>query len=506
MRRLDGSVIQTPYRAALIGPSIRVAVFIVALLGPGILPVARAQTVQEAGDANAPATTWTLRNWTRVESWRFFEPPLGGGDHEYAYPANRLQVGVRRSAARYVFTAALQHVQFAGLPKGAVGPGPLGLGAVYFAHAGRSDSHQLYLRYLNVQLKNLFPGVNVQVGRMPYSSGGETTSLSPKIEAVKQQRVSARLVGEFEWSLYQRGYDGVRVDTAKGPWNAAFVAFHPTQGGFEDAAGLMMNDVTVLGGAVTRRAGAPPGGAELQVFAFRYSDNRDVAARPDNSGRGARVVDVGITTLGATLLTASEPRDGRQWDTLLWVAGQTGSWYEQTHRAASIAAEVGHQWSASRWRPWLRGGVLWASGDGNPADDRHGTFFQMLPTVRRYAQSAIYSQMNQTDLFAQALLRPTASLALRADVHRVSLVSSRDHWYFGSGATQSRGTLFGFSTRPSNGRTGLGTIAEVSGDYALSRHWAVNAYLGVARGGQVVRPAFTGNTMTFAYVENVIQF
>jgi len=482
------------------------AAIVATVLSLAAPPTATAQTEPGAGAPDTPATVWNLRNWTRVEWWRFFEPPAGGGDHEYAYPANRLQAGVRRDAARYGLTAALQYVQFAGLPAGAVGPGPLGLGAVYFAHAGRSDSHQVYLRYLHAELKNLFGGVSVQVGRMPYSSGAETASPNPKIEAVKQQRVAARLVGEFEWSLYQRGYDGVRVGAARGRWSASGVAFHPTQGGFEDAAGLMMKDVTVLGGTLTRRAGTPLGGAELQLFALRYNDHRNVTARPDNSGRAATGIDVGISTFGATLLTASEPQDGRQFDGLVWLAAQTGSWYAQTHRAATVAAEVGHQWSTARWRPWLRGGVLWASGDGNPADERHGTFFQMLPTVRRYAQSALYSQMNQTDVFAQALLRPTASLAVRVDLHRVGLASARDRWYFGSGATQSRGTQFGFATRPSNGSKNLATIAEASGDYAVSRHWSVNAYLGVARGGPVVRRVFARPTMTFGYIENVLQF
>jgi hypothetical protein len=454
----------------------------------------------------APQTTWFLRNWTRVEAWRFFEPPTGGGDHEYAYPVNRLQAGVRRDTPRYALTAALQYVQFGNLPVNAAGPGPLGLGAVYFGHAGRSDSHQVYLRYLHLQLKELLPGVTLHAGRMPYSSGNEDGSGHPKLEAVKAQRVGARLVGEFDWSIYQRGYDGVRVDAARRAWRATASVFSPTQGGFEDAAGVMMPDVRVLAGSVTIRPPALGNAAELQAFALRYGDDRRVAARPDNSGRAASAVDVGINTFGATLVAASPARGGRQWDGLVWVVGQTGSWYEQSHRAVSVAVEGGHQWSGAPWQPWLRAGVLRASGDDDPADDRHGTFFQMLPTVRRYALTALYSQMNSRDVFVQALARPVPALGLRADLRRVGLATAQDRWYFGSGATQARGTLFGFSTRPSNGRTDLATITELSADYAISRHWSINAFLGVARGGEVVRRAFAGRTMTFGYVENVLQF
>ena len=448
-----------------------------------------------AGQATAapppvPAVTvWSARNWTRTEVWRFFEPPAGGGNNDYVYAANRFQGGLRHTAPRYEVTAALQYVQFAGLPSDAIGPGPLGAGAVYFAHAGHSDSRQVYLRYLNLRLKDVVvPGLMIQAGRMAYASGSETVSGDPKIEAVKRQRVDARLIGEFEWSLFQRAYDGVRADLAKSGWGLTAVAVHPTQGGFEDAAGLMMKDVAVLGSTVGLRPGVVVPHVELQGFAFRYLDHRRVTARADNTGRAAEAVDVAVNSFGATFVGASPNRDGGQWDAMLWLVGQSGSWYGQPHRGFSMAAEGGYQWTEAPWSLWLRGGFLRASGDDDPADDRHDTFFQMLPTVRRYAQTAGYSQMNNTDVFAQALLRPSPALSLRVDVRRVGLASARDMWYSGSGATQSRGNLFGFSTRPSNGATHLANIAEASADYTVSRRWSVNGYVGVAKGGQQLEP------------------
>jgi hypothetical protein len=91
-------------------------------------------------------------------------------------------------------------------------------------------------------------------------------------------------------------------------------------------------------------------------------------------------------------------------------------------------------------------------------------------------------------------------------VHRVGLASANDHWYFGSGATQKRGTTFGFGTRPSRGGADLGIVTEASADYTLTPHWSINAFFGVIRGGEVVRRSFRGQTMTFGYLENVIQF
>ena len=481
----------------------RLFVLVVALLE---CAATRGLGAQAAAPSPPAATIWALRDWTRVEMWRFFEPPPGGGNNDYAFVANRLFGSVQRTAPAYDLTAALQYVQFGGLPSDAVGPGPLGTGAVYYAHAGRSDSHQVYLRYANVRFKRLVPRTTIQVGRMPYASGGEIASGNPKLDAVKLQHVAARLIGEFGWSIYQRAYDGVRVDSTRSRWSATGFAFHPTQGGFEDAAGLMMPGVTVLGGAVTTRSASSSPSVQYQGFVYRYRDTRRVTQRPDNTGRSAAAANVGINTFGAAIVAAPPSRDGGQWDGLVWTAVQTGSWYDQAQRAASIALEAGHQWTRTRWQPWMRGGYLYASGDGKPSDDRHGTFFEMLPTVRQYAQSALYSQMNNTDLFAQLLARPRANMNVRLDWHRVGLATSSDGWYYGSGATQEHGTIFGFATRPSFGATHLATIGEGSVDYAIVPHWSVNGYLAVARAGGVVTPAFAGHTLRFAYLENVLQF
>ena len=461
---------------------------------------------QTAAAPASPQTTWTVRDWTRVEMWRFFEPPRGGGNDEYAFTANRLFGSVQHTARAYDLTAALQYVHFGGLPADAVGPGPLGTGAVYYAHAGRKDSHQIYLRYGNVRLKRLLPATSIQVGRMPYSSGGEASSGNPKIEALKVQRIAARLIGEFEWSIYQRAYDGVRIDTSRSRWTGTTFAFHPTQGGFEDAAGLMMPGVTVLGAAATVKTATSSPSVQYQAFAYRYRDTRKVTQRPDNTARVVQAIDVGVNTFGGSIIVAPPPTHGRQWDGLVWIAAQTGAWYELRHRAASVTAEAGHQWVTTPWQPWVRGGYFYASGDHDSSDNRHGTFFEMLPTVRRYAQTALYSQMNNTDLFAQLLAKPRPNVNVRIDWHRVGLASSRDGWYFGSGATQQHGSIFGFATRPSFGATHLATIGEGSVDYAIAPHWSVNGYLAVGRGGGVVTGAFAGRRLAFGYVENVLQF
>jgi hypothetical protein len=340
---------------------------------------------------------------------------------------------------------------------------------------------------------------------MGYTSGAEAVSGVPKIEAVKRLRLDSRLVGEFEWSLYQRTFDGVRVDWARGPATITASAFHPTQGGFEDAAGVSIDDLAIVSGVASFRPGTPLPGAEWQVFSHYYGDTRTVAARPDNTGRSAGSADVHITTIGTSVVGAYNTRAG-QIDALGWFAGQRGSWFEQSHRAWSLGFEGGHHWMNAPWQPWARAGVLYASGDADAGDARHGTFYQMLPTVRRFSMTTAYSQMNLNDRFVQALLKPHARLSVRADVHWLSLAQATDGWYYGSGATQEEGRILGFALRPSGGHTGLGTSLETSADYTVSKHFSINGFFGRIRGGDVVRRSFVGDGLGFGYVETVVRF
>ncbi|MBP7778239.1 MAG: alginate export family protein [Acidobacteria bacterium] len=472
------------------------------------VPRASAQTGTPSTPVPPPLPTWRLSaiNTARAESWRYFEPRPGGGDPDYAYLGDRLRVDVRGHWAKVDLTLAVQHVGFIGLPEGAAGPGPLGLGPLYFDQGGRrSNSSQVYLRFANLRFPAVVNGVDLQVGRMGYTSGAEAPSGVPKIETVKRQRLDARIVGEFEWSIYQRVFDGVRVDVTQPKWRATGVALMPTQGGFARQANTTMRDVVVAGATLSSRPAAGPGRhTQVQGFGWQYRDRRSVTQRPDNSGRQAPAgVAIDVTTAGAVVLGAY-PAGAGEADLFAWGVAQTGDWYGDDHRAFALALEGGYQWTAAPWRPWLRAGLFHASGDRDPADDSHGTFFPMLPTVRRFSQTTAYSTMNLRDLFAQVQARPRAALGLRLDLRRIDLASAADLWYAGSGATLARGTTFGYAGRRSNGSTRLGTAIEASADYAVAPRLSVNGFLGHLRGGPVVTGTFGGRDLWFAYLESVV--
>ena len=461
-----------------------------------------------AQPASAPASplTFVVRDTTRVEMWSFFTPAPGGADPDYAHVGNRLFFGVEGRRPHVDFTVGLQYVQFGGLPTNAIGPGPLGAGGAYFQHAGRSDSRQLYVRAINATFKQVLPGLNVQVGRIGYTSGAEAVSGVPKIEAVKRQRLDSRLVGEFEWSLYQRAFDGVRLDWRRAPTRLTVSAFHPTQGGFEDAAGVSIDDLAIVNGVATFEPGHPFRGAEWQVFSHYYADTRAVTARPDNTGRAAARADVHVTTIGTSLVGAYATRVG-QVDALGWFAGQGGSWYEQAHRAWSLGLEGGNQWTRAPWQPWLRAGLLCRVGRRR--------------RERREARDVLPDAAHGATLFddhrlqpdePQRPFRPGAAQTASPPRHqgRCALALARAGCgrlvQYGSGATQEEGRIFGFALRPSGGHTGLGTSVEASADYTVNTHFSVNGFFGHISGGDVVRQSFVEDELAFGYLETVVRF
>ena len=480
-------------------------------LGIWSLVVILTAIVLSASTADAQQTRsyrFYLDNWTRVSGWDYFDPGPSGGDPTYSYIANRLRLGFLWQNEKIEVHVAAQGVQFGGLPDTASGPGPLGLGAVYRGHGGGPNPGGLYVRYLYTHLKDIGnSGLSLRLGRMGYAGGSEGSSDRGKINRLRSMRVGQKLIGEFGWSQFQRSFDGVRVDWNHGPGLVTLGALQPTQGGFEERAGVSIDGIRVYTGAWTLEDDSALPGNELQFFIYDYSDDRPIdSVRPDNTGQatGGRM-NLDIRNFGFHAIGAY-PLGPGELDSLVWYSYQTGSWFDQPHRAQGMAFELGYQWDVGM-RPWLRAGYLRGTGDEDGSDQRHGTFFQMLPTTRLYSLTTTHNLMNNTDLFVQALLAPTPDWSVRIDYHHLGLSNAADRWYFGAGATQAKGTVSGYGVRASGGETAFGKALEVQATRTINRHWSITGYYGHVVGGNVVRASFpAGRHFNFAFIENALSF
>ena len=480
----------------------RVALLMLACGAP-----ASAQTPPRAPSSDI-VVSGSLR--TRLEAWDWFD---GDANSDYTFSGSLVRLGVRQATKKVSWQLEAGIPVLLGLPDDAVAAGAqgqLGFGATYYvANDNSRNAAALFLKQAFVRLNDLggLAGQSLTLGRMDFVEGAEVAPKNATLAAVKRDRIAHRLIGNFVFTHVGRSFDGAQYVVDKPAWNVTALAGRPTQGVFQ-ANGWREVDVNVGYGALTRQVASSRGAAEWRAFVIAYDDRRDAVVKTDNRPLAVRRADTDTTTLATfgghvldTVTTAAGPID-----VLLWAALQTGSWGAQSHRAGAFAIEGGWQPSApTRLRPWIRGGYDFGSGDRDPTDGRHGTFFQVLPTPRVYARLPFFNMMNMRDAFGELLLRPTPKITVRVDGHALDLAEPNDLWYSGGGAFQP--DTFGFTGRPSGGHDGFARLVDGSVDITVNPRANVTGYLGLARGGPVIESIYpAGNTARFGYVELTVRF
>ncbi len=446
----------------------------------------------------------------RGELWDWFEP-TGPQSNNYQFFASVLRGAVKWTDEYFDLMLEAQQVGLMNLPDDAMAPAPQGLlggGASYFASNRRTDDTNIWLRQGFLTLKHLgVAGLTLKGGRFEFSEGLEVLTKDPTLDWLKNARISQRLIGPFNFSHAGRSYDGAVGSFTDGPWNLTLMASHPTQGGFDLAGMKEMNEIDLLYAAVnlTRPEFAP--NSDARLFYIYYGDDRGLL-KTDNRPLAVRTADhqdIFIHTEGGHWIHVL-PTSAGLIDFLAWSAVQQGGWGLLDHFAWRFDLEAGWQPATLPWKPWVRVGYGRSSGDDNPNDDDHETFFQILPTGRIYSWSTFYNLMNNEDAFVQFILRPLAGLVWRNDFHNIRLSESHDLWYQGAGATLSDRNLgFGFSGRPAFGQHDLFQVLESQLTYAWTPALEFTIYYGHLFGGEIVRKIFAHDQANFAYLEVVLK-
>lgn len=450
-------------------------------------------------------TTLFAENVTRAELWRYFSPPPGAArEPDYAFGGTRVALGAVYEGARWAMRGTLQYVRLENLPAGAIGPGLLGTGAMYFFQAASPFSYQFYLRELSLTWKRSPARTWLEIGRFSRDRHG-LTSGDGEVDRLAEEAHGGRLLGDMPWSFYERAWDGVRGGLTHGRISAVATAAMPTQGTYEESANLFLDRVPI--GAI--EAAIAPGRrlrhTRLDAFAHRYDDTRPVTGRPDATAGLSRRADVHVRTAGVSAAGVYPQSWGRV-ESTAWVAGQWGRWFEQRHRAWAATSSLGARITRVGWEPRARAGVTYASGDRRASDVTHGTFFPMLPSGDRVSALNAYALMNVLDVWSAVDASPARTLDLRAGVHRVALASTSDRWYQGSGATVRAGGYFGFQGRRSSGARGLGVVVEGAATWRPVRWWTLRGYAGRMSGGDVVAGLFSGRRLVTASLESTVHF
>ena len=459
----------------------------------------------------------------RYEGYDFFQPTLGKpagvvADHnDYSFGAVRARLGVSATTdwldafvqGQYIGLYALPEQAFGGAPTG-----PLGLGGAYYRDNGNSvNPNEVFLRqgYLNLKLQKLvgLPGATLKGGRFEVNEGLEYKTGDAKFDQLKASRVASRLIGTFDYSNVSRTFDGFSTAYDNPSLNVTLTAVHPNQGGFNVHGEDEISKIDLAYAGITSKKGVLLPDTEARLFYVYYGDQRSETQVVDNRPAAQRPLlsnsNLSIHTIGTHWLTVQKLGTGSV-DGMVWGAYQFGDWTNLSQSAYAFTAEGGYQWTDVQFKPWLRAGYFIGSGDGNAKDGTHGTFFNVMPTVRQYAKFPFFNLMNMQDAFAQLLVTPTASTKLGVDFHYLALAEAADLFYGGSGAT-SRSSSFGYFGRASGGNSTVGQLVDLSFTHTLNRHFSWSAYYAHAFGDDVTANVYqTKNSANYGFLEFTASF
>ncbi|MBM3786409.1 MAG: hypothetical protein FJW30_18780 [Acidobacteria bacterium] len=478
----------------------RLLVFVI--VGAAVLAQAPAPKPLKLGSVTVSGS---LR--ARGEAFDWFTPD--SGDPSYLYSGNIFRISFSAKKENWDWNAEFAVPFLLGLPNNALAPGAqgaLGLGGNYFAANQRNRNaamifpKQLFVRYGGAT------GHSIRAGRFEFMDGGELTPKNAALAVIKNTRVNMRLLGHFAWTDVGRSFDGAHYSFTNAKGNFTLLAATPTRGVFQ-VDGWGWNKTAFGYGSYTKPWGKGTHAAETRVLALVYDDFRDVL-KTDNRPLAVRrgdAANIRIGTFGGQTLHAFTTKRA-VFDLLVWGAAQTGKWGALDQRAVSLDVETGVQ--PAMWKklkPWFRGGYFAGSGDKNPNDGTHGTFFQVLPTPRPFARFPFFNMMNNRDAFGMLTLRPHAKVTISNEFHALRLSNSNDLWYQGGGVFQP--WTFGYIGRATNGRRSLANLYDANIEYRMNPRVTLLGYAGYAQGLASTASIYPkGRNSAFGYVEALYRF
>jgi Alginate export len=482
------------------------------LSNPGAAAVSAThkQQTDPKSDASLKVGALTIfGSWRfRTEAWDWFEPSSGQNAYAFGHSLLRLAIGQKRESFEWLLEGAQDAI--VDLPTRAVvsgTQGQLGLGGTYFAANGNNENNvngfvkQAYVAFA------LPASAKLKLGRFTFLDGEEYAPKDKTLATIVRTRIAQRLIGDFGFSAVQRSFDGVDLSFHTSPGNITLFGARPTRGVFQ-SDGLGELDVDLFYVAYTLPLTFGHNDGELRVFSIGYIDERGSVLKTDDRPFAVRMLDhdqIRIGTYGVDYVHVLHTQRHGQLDFFAWGAVQNGSWGKQAQSAGAFAGEIGWQPPVSFFKPWLSVGYSYGSGDSNPNDAAHGTFFQILPTPRIYARFPFYNMENNEDYYGSAAFRLPHSLAVRSEMHALRLASAQDLWYLGGGAFQPH--TFGYVGRTSGGSGSLANVWDISLDCHLRYGFTLTTHFGHAWGKSVIASIYpNGTNAQFGYVETNFRF
>jgi hypothetical protein len=263
-----------------------------------------------------------------------------------------------------------------------------------------------------------------------------------------------RLIGAFDWDNVGRAFDAAKLHYSNGDfWVDAFTGrvVVPNDNEFDQA-----NWYDWFSGVYgSTRALVPK--TELQLYFLADNASASSPKVVTTYGKGNSPRD--IYTIGSRFQTLPGQLHG--WDASGEFAGQFGD-FEYTpgtpgvvnsrrldHLAYATHIEGGYSFAKTDLKPRLALGFDYASGDGNPNDNKHNTFVNLYPTNHKfYGAMDLLSWQNLLDPYFKASIIPVKNSSVALTYNAFWLASTSDFFYQVNQAPRATG---GYGLHPQNG-------------------------------------------------------
>lgn len=230
---------------------------------------------------------------------------------------------------------------------------------------------------------------------------------------------------------------------------------------------------------------------DLHAFYVVLYDDHDSARR--NAGRGhERRHSVG-TYVSGTFCT--------NWDYSGTLVGQFGQWGQNEIEAYGANGQVGYTWHECPWKPRLAADFSYASGDRDPADNKHQTFDGVFGAIDTfYGRMNLVAWMNLMDYQAIFQVKPAKGVSLECNYHYLTLASDADAWYYCNGLPERNGRVGGSGTY-------LGQEVDLLAKWKVTKNLELFAGYAHFWGGSVVADTPQGrNDADWAFIQFNVQF
>ncbi len=247
------------------------------------------------------------------------------------------------------------------------------------------DVARVFVQGVNAEIEdNDIPLIPIEENRFDIHQGfldlrilGEDVPLTLRIGRQELQYGAQRLISPLDWGNTRRRFDGVKLfyEAPDFGFDVFYVRpFDPIAvniGENQNRKPDEYREEMHLYGIYSTYTGIPNHGIDGYFFALR--DRGDFVNANSNAG------DISLYTLGARFWGRTGP-----WDYDTELTGQWGRWAGDTIQAWSWSLDSGVTFDHLPWSPRLGVGFDLATGDDDPTDGKHGTFYQLFPLAHAY--------------------------------------------------------------------------------------------------------------------------